>query len=148
MLEEWARHHEVVAIYLHGSRVTGRARPDSDFDVAVLLKAAPADWEVGEILREKAQRVVAEHLSIPAGRVDVQLLNEAPLAFQYRVVKASRLLCETDRELRAGWQTRLLSEYLDFRYYEERYYHEMRQRLKEGRFGRRAPIRRAPAGRD
>ncbi|MCA9790180.1 MAG: nucleotidyltransferase domain-containing protein, partial [Candidatus Eremiobacteraeota bacterium] len=38
-LRRWGDSHRAVAVYLHGSVVRGKPRPDSDLDVAVLLEA-------------------------------------------------------------------------------------------------------------
>jgi predicted nucleotidyltransferase len=46
--------------------------------------------------------------------VDVQVLNEAPLSFKYRVVTEGRLLLSRDERLRKELVNTITREYLDF----------------------------------
>jgi len=73
---------------LHGSRVNGRARPDSDIDVAAWWDgAAPASFEV----------------DLPAD-VDLVVLNGAPLELAGRIAVDGQLLYDDDPPARSdGW---------------------------------------------
>lgn len=73
---------------LHGSQVDGRARPDSDVDVAAYWTGvAPGSWEV----------------PLPDG-VDLLVLNDAPLEIAGRVAHRGQLLFDDDPEQRVRWQ--------------------------------------------
>jgi len=83
--------------FVHGSRAAGQPRPDSDLDVAAWWgAAAPASWEV-----------------LLPPRVDLVVLDKAPLWLAGRIALHGRLLFEDDPPARVGWQadTRLI--YLD-----------------------------------
>jgi predicted nucleotidyltransferase len=85
----------IAALAVFGSRASGRERPDSDLDVAV-LPAKDAD-------RRDLQVSVAVALSdlAPEGRVDVVLLDEAPELLRHNVLAGSRLiLCRDERAWR------------------------------------------------
>lgn len=139
--EEWARSRGVVAIYLHGSQ-TRSPRGDSDIDIALLLHGVP-DWETTERVREEALDRLAAVLDCPQGSLDIQFLNGAPPAFSFRVIRDRRLLWEGDHKSRVDFERDLLTEYLDFRYYEEQYDRTVRRRLREDTFGRRPEIHRS-----
>jgi hypothetical protein len=83
--------------FVHGSRATGEARPDSDLDVAAWWGAdAPAPWDV----------------ELPP-QVDLVVLDKAPLWLAGRIALHGRLLFDDDPPARVTWQadTRLI--YLD-----------------------------------
>lgn len=144
-LRRWGDSHRAVAVYLHGSVVRGKARPDSDQDVAVLLEAR-GTWLAEDRLVEDLRSILTE----PAGgrELDIKVLNEAPQAFQYRVVRDRGPVWEGDPEARIRFERNLMLEYLDYRYYEDQLRDAMTRRIKEGKFGRRPPIFAPPAGYD
>ncbi len=84
--------------FLHGSRVTGVARADSDLDVAVWF-GAPSDD-------------LALRSRLPAG-VDLLVLDDAPLELAGRVALHGRLLFEGDPAERVEWQATTRKIYLD-----------------------------------
>lgn len=91
------RGHGARFAFVHGSRVDGRSRPESDLDVAAWWGAAPpASWEV----------------ELPAG-VDLLVLDEAPLELAGRVALRGRLLFDDDPPARVHWQAQTRLIYLD-----------------------------------
>lgn len=82
---------------VHGSRVRGRARPDSDLDVGAWWGARPpASWEV----------------DLPIG-VDLVVLDSAPLWLAGRIAQEGRVLFEDDPRARVRWQGDTRLRYLD-----------------------------------
>ncbi len=73
--------------FLHGSRVHGGARADSDLDVAAWWPAAPPAFF--DVL-------------LPVG-VDLLVLNTAPLELSGRVALHGRLLFDVDPPARVRW---------------------------------------------
>ena len=137
-LDEWARTNDVVAIYFHGSRAEGLAQPESDADIGVFFANPPEDWEKRQILAEELAQLLSSGLGVPATQVDVQILNGAPPAFQYRVVQNHHILWEANDSHRCHFETRLMSEYLDYRYYEDIHHQARLNRIREGNFGYRS----------
>lgn len=83
--------------FIHGSRVLGRARPDSDLDVGAWWGAGPpASWEV----------------DLPIG-VDLVVLDSAPLWLAGRIAQQGRLLFDDDPPARVRWQADTRLRYLD-----------------------------------
>jgi uncharacterized protein len=83
--------------YLHGSVASGTAGPDSDVDVAAHFGGAdPASWRV----------------RLP-GRVDLVVLDSAPLELAGRVALHGRLLFDDDPPARVRWEATTRKIYLD-----------------------------------
>lgn len=102
---------DVAFAYLFGSAVQGRGY--RDIDIAVYLIPCPASpYERFKL----AMRIAGllERCLEPRCEVDVRVLNEAPVLFQYEVLRTGRLLSERDREARIGYEAQLLSSYLDY----------------------------------
>lgn len=86
-----------VFAYLHGSRVTDTARPDSDLDVAAhFAGAAPSAWDV----------------AVPDG-VDLVILDRAPLYLAGRIALRGTLLFDDDPPARVAWESDTRVQYLD-----------------------------------
>lgn len=100
--------------YLHGSVAAGTAHPDSDVDVAAHFGGEdPVPWE----------------LRAP-GRVDVLVLDSAPLELAGRVALHGRLLFETDPAARVRWEATTRKIYLDERHRAERFTADMVEALR------------------
>jgi predicted nucleotidyltransferase len=84
---------------LHGSRVTGQARLDSDVDVAAWWALAPPP---------------AFDVLLPPG-VDLLVLNDAPLELAGRVALHGELLFDDDPPARVRWVATTRKIYADER---------------------------------
>lgn len=83
--------------YLHGSRASGRHRPDSDIDIAAYFGGRPpSSFEV----------------LLPPG-VDLLVLDDAPLELAGRVAVGGRLLFEDDQVARIRWEAMTRKIYFD-----------------------------------
>jgi predicted nucleotidyltransferase len=95
-------------VYLFGSRVEGSLGPTSDYDLGVLVDPA-AD-------RGQVQARLAHELAcaLQMGRVDVVLLNRAPIELAYAIVAQGKVLYEQDVATRVEYEARVLSRYGDY----------------------------------
>lgn len=143
--EAIGREAGVTALYLHGSRLTGTARADSDLDLAVLVPHGWADVKTERVLAEVAERVAAMK-SLPVELVDVQDLRAAPARFRSRVVLQGRLVYVGDSTELARFQAASMAEAWDGEYFLQPIREAMRTRIKEGRFASRQGIRRGRIG--
>lgn len=98
---------EIVFAYLHGSFVSGG--PYRDVDVAVWVNPAR---EPDHGTRYALDLGLALERGLGA-RVDVQVLNDAPLAFRYHAMDG-RLLFTRDEEFLDELRARTWDEYFDF----------------------------------
>lgn len=92
------RRHGARFAFLHGSRVDGRATAGSDLDVAA--------WFGDDV------DPVVVRADLP-DRVDLLVLDTAPLELAGRVALHGRLLFEQDPAERVAWQATTRKIYLD-----------------------------------
>ncbi len=96
--------------FLHGSRVTGGARPDSDLDVAAWF-GRPVD-------------VAAMVSHMPAG-VDLVVLDQAPPWLAGRVALLGERLFDDDPSARVAWQAETRRIHLDEQFRRDRFRREV-----------------------
>ncbi|MGH3870086.1 MAG: type VII toxin-antitoxin system MntA family adenylyltransferase antitoxin [Pseudonocardiaceae bacterium] len=119
----------VLVAYLYGSHARSRVGPLSDVDVAVLL-----DDDNEERRLELTAAIT--HAVAPA-RADVVVLNDAPLPLAYRVLRDGTVLVSHDDRARVEHWVRTVDRYLDMAPARRALAAGTRNRLREGRFGRR-----------
>lgn len=103
-----AADQRIVAAWLFGSQARGTARPDSDVDVAVLY-GEPVAWSSpgGPFdLEGDLERLVHR-------RVQVVVLDSAPVDLVHRVLRDGILLCDRDRSRRIRFEVRARNDYFD-----------------------------------
>ncbi len=121
---------EVRFALLFGSRASGTARADSDWDVAVYL-----DEELDARARFQARLGLSAALE-DLGAVDLVVLNDADALLGQRALMGERLCVKDQRDyVRYFVRTMALAE--DQRYFDGILARAREQRLAEGRFGRR-----------
>lgn len=99
------RHSGIDAAYLLGSAATGRLRPDSDADVALLLRP-------GQKLTAPERLTLAAELSTIFGRqADLGVLSAANLVYAKEAVAHGRLIFARDRTTAARFAMHTLSMY-------------------------------------
>jgi len=133
LTEYLAAQPDVIAAYLFGSRATGRARTESDVDVAVLLNE-----EDGFARFERRLQMMVEVSDVCGREADVIVLNDAPLILQNQVLRHGRLLCERDQRARIEFEVRSRKIYFDYKPVLDRQTRELFREIKEvGLGGRR-----------
>ena len=94
--------------YLFGSLARGAGRADSDVDVATLCDLAPPATLAGLYPR------IADALTARLGRrVDLVVLNGAPVDLVHRVLRDGQLLLERDHDARVRFEVQARREHLD-----------------------------------
>ena len=105
-LVSWARAQpEILAVYLYGSQAEGRASALSDVDVAVLARADLSRQDLWRL----DDRCAARWLE----RVDIRVLNLAPLPFRYEVTARGRRLWVAEPGLAASQESLVWRQYWD-----------------------------------
>jgi len=102
--------HDVQAGYIFGPVAAGRARTDSDVDIAVLVSA--------DAIRRDAfgyrLRLMTELISVlQRNDVDLIVLNQAPPLLAHRVLSKGKLIFERSPSARVAFQVRTVNRYLD-----------------------------------
>lgn len=106
---------EILFGYIHGS-IHSSDNP-RDVDVAVFLD--PGHYakliDTGEVsigyaipLEMKLEQAIGK-------KVDVQVMNGAPLGFQYQVINSGTLVTDRDSDIRADFECLTRVQYFDFR---------------------------------
>jgi len=111
LLEYLASQPDVVAAYVFGSVAQGRARPQSDVDIAVLLRD---DLDAEERFARRL-RLGGEVERVIGRPTDLVVLNDAPPLLQHQVLKHGRLIFERDRAARVEFEVRAGQIYADLR---------------------------------
>lgn len=120
--------------YLFGSHARGGEGPLSDVDIAVYL-----DEKLNESERFDLRLRLIGDISAILGirepdKLDVIVINDAPLNLNQEIIKNGKILVIKDFEKMVEVESRILSKYLDRIYYERRGLNEFLDRvLKRGR---------------
>lgn len=103
----------MAAAYIFGSQIRGTNNPLSDLDIAILLKEnAPLALA---LLDEKLLLEYKIQSSFGLYQVDLIELNRQGLAFQHNVIGTGKLVYEGDPPFRKMFETKVISDYCDFR---------------------------------
>jgi len=104
--------------YLFGSLAKGRASHLSDVDIAVLLDGRLDKQESFDL---KLGLINGISSILKTDRLDVVVMNNAPLLLNYNIIREGKILDSKDEGERVMFETHILSRYLDRMYYDERH---------------------------
>ncbi|HVH29768.1 MAG TPA: nucleotidyltransferase domain-containing protein [Vicinamibacterales bacterium] len=125
-----AGRRNVQAAYIFGSTATGRSRPESDVDVAVLLAQRPGR---GRTLTDRLRLIADLDSALHRSDVDVVILNDAPPLLAHRILSKGRLVFERSASARVRFQVRTAARYLDLIPMFETHIRYLRKKVREGR---------------
>ena len=103
--------------YLFGSVAEGKEGKLSDVDIAVFL-----DESLSKKERFDLQLKLISGLTgiLKTDRIDLIIMNDAPLLLKYNIIKHGKILKDSI-ETRVKVESRILSDYLDMKYYIDRH---------------------------
>jgi predicted nucleotidyltransferase len=105
-LISWAQAQpEIIALYLYGSQAQGRASVLSDVDVAVMAR--------GDLSRPQLWQLEDRCAARWPEKVDIRVLNLAPLPFRYEVTAQGRRLWAADSGEVADLESLIWRQYWD-----------------------------------
>ena len=115
---------------MFGSVATGRARPDSDIDIAVLLdsKVQPSQF-----LEYRLELMADLGSALRRFNVDVVVLNEATPLLAHRVLSQGKLVFERSASARVRFQVQTASRYLDLIPMFETHIRYLKKSVRQGR---------------
>jgi hypothetical protein len=121
---------EILAAYIFGSVVTGRTRPDSDIDVAVLVS--------GNVMRKDPWKyrlgLTADLMAaLKRDDIDLILLNQAPPLLAHRVLSKGKLILERSPSARVSFQVRAVNRYLDTQPMRNLFLAYLKKQVREGK---------------
>ena len=105
---------ELLFAYLHGSALT--SEQPHDVDVAVYMDPAVFRrmHDAGDVSMEFAIPLEMRLEKLLGIRVDVQVLNSAPLGFRFRAVSSGVVVLRGDEQAREEFECLTRVEYFDF----------------------------------
>ena len=95
-------------VYLFGSRVQGRLGPMSDYDLGVLIDRALDERQIHARLTLELARALG------TDRVDVVLLNHAPIELAYAVIAQGEVLYQRDLATLVEYEAYVMGRYGDY----------------------------------
>lgn len=99
---------DIDLVYLYGSQCTGEVGPMSDYDLGLLVRREAEPEPVYE------QFTYALAQTLGADRVDVVLLNRAPIELAYAIIAQGSVLYERDVATRVEYEADVMSRYGDY----------------------------------
>ncbi len=119
----FCRENDISLAILFGSRAAGRARVDSDFDLALLIEK---DYPRDILIRGKRKRELIRKLSsyFCSSRIDPVILNDATSYLVYQVTQTGKVIYEKNPGEFAHLASLAIRQYSDgqlFREAEKKY---------------------------
>jgi len=127
LTEYFSSKDSVILAYLFGSTVRGDAGRLSDIDIGVLVNENLSKKDRFD-LELKLMGEIA--VLINKNKIDLIILNEAPLLLAYNIIKDGIILKSSETE-RVNFETKILSMYLDEKYYIKRHTEETLKMIAE-----------------
>jgi len=131
-------HPDVRFAYLFGSMAKGRARRGSDVDVAVWLDVGPGVGSDRSAMMDRGLELEGVLERALARRVQVVVLNLAPMAVQHNVLRHGLVIPGGDEPSRRGFYVDHARRYFDLEPARTLFARRRMQRIAEGTFGGRA----------
>lgn len=129
---------EIAAVYLFGSFARGNVRRGSDVDVAILTRSPSSARRRS---RSRSEYAAAVSGALGCDRVDVVVMNDAPVVLRHEIFRDGKLLFVRDRAGLSRFRVLSSREYLDTiplrRLFEKAYF----RRIGAKGFGRQASHR-------
>ena len=107
----------VETVYLFGSRASGIAREDSDYDIGVVFRDGVRTEKDAASLHGQLYNIFSNYVQdVPSGaRPDIALLQNANGSLQMSAVAEGVVLFEADPVARANYEEGVIAIYDDYR---------------------------------
>lgn len=120
----------VILAYLFGSTVRGDTNELSDVDIAVMLDESLSKKDKFD---EELYLISELTCVLNSDKIDLVVLNDAPLLLKYNVIKNGHVL-KFDETERIVFETGVMSRYLDEQYYIKRHTEMILNRIARSGF--------------
>jgi predicted nucleotidyltransferase len=102
----FGRYSEIAAVYLFGSRATGTARPDSDYDLAVVSNR-------GRQARGRKLDILADLARNGFDDIDLTFLDHDNMVLQHEAVRLNQLVFRRPEFDHGSFYSRVVRMYFD-----------------------------------
>ncbi|MGB9700890.1 MAG: type VII toxin-antitoxin system MntA family adenylyltransferase antitoxin [Thermodesulfobacteriota bacterium] len=109
---------DVIALFFFGSLATGKLRPLSDLDIALLLKD---NISKGKLFNREIDLICLIGKELGTEEFDLIILNTAPLRFAHQILKNGKKIFVKDQRRLANFQEEVIKKYIDFKFYQEQF---------------------------
>lgn len=125
-----SKRREIEAVYIFGSIASGRARNNSDVDIAVLVNPKSSRLKAVDY-----RLSLASDIGMTVGRMDIDLivLNDAPTVLAHQVLSKGKLVFQRSAAARIRFQVRTVNTYLDTEPMRALYRRYLKKRIREGK---------------
>ncbi|MFC1496825.1 nucleotidyltransferase domain-containing protein [Candidatus Margulisiibacteriota bacterium] len=125
---------DVILAYIYGSQAKGKARKNSDTDIAVLLdekKSPPTPYGRDVNLAGKIEKPTKLN-------IDLRILNNSSPFFAFQVIKHGKVLYSADENRRVEFESRARCKYFDLKPMYKMFFRDMNNRIDRGEYGARS----------
>ena len=130
LTEYFSSKDSVILAYLFGSTVRGDTGRLSDVDIGVMLDEKLSKKDRFELELKLISEIA---ILIKKNKIDLVVLNEAPLLLAHNIIK-NGIILKSDETERVNFETKILSMYIDEKYYIKRHTEETLKRIAEAGF--------------
>ena len=130
LIEYFSNKDSIISAYLFGSTVRGDTGRLSDIDIGVMLDEKLSKKDRFDMELKLISEIT---ILINKNKIDLIILNEVPLILAYNIIKNGIILKSNEIE-RVKFETKILSRYLDEKYYIEKHTEETLKRIAEAGF--------------
>jgi uncharacterized protein len=111
----------VGVLYLFGSRVTGRAFLNSDYDIGVVFLdySKEIDMKTISSVYEILNREFPDNINGP--KLDISYLQNANAALQMKAVSEGIVLFESSPNFRTDYEAEIVKRYDDYQFFQSNY---------------------------
>ena len=109
LIKRISKNRNVEAIILFGSQINGRARKDSDIDLAIITKKISRDKEL-------------DIIGLGDDTFNISIFHRLPLIIQFRVLKEGKIILLKNPLSLHKERTKVLRNYLDFAPFINKFY--------------------------
>ncbi len=120
---------QIKLAYLFGSVAQNKTGKLSDVDLAIYLDDS---LNKKEKLDLKLKFISEIENIIKNNRLDMVIMNDAPIALNFEIIKANYPLLIRDEDLKVSLEQYIMSRYLDRQYYDQRWAKNLLNKLTEG----------------
>ncbi len=129
LLKDFFQKEEYVELaYLFGSVAEGKAGVLSDIDIGVYLSESLTKAQRNHKRIELIGSLVT---LLKRDSIDLLIINDTPPVLSFEIIRPNVLIHARDRSLKVDVEQRIMSMYLDWKYYEDRLNQNLLKRIME-----------------
>ncbi len=122
ILELAMKNENIVSLWLYGSRAKGNAKPDSDYDIAVIF----SEYEQNPLRRRTRPEILAidwvQLLGLDEGSISVLDLELAPIPLGMAVLTTGKMLLNKNPSRELFVSKKIMSKWeIDYQYHYKHY---------------------------